>query len=133
MKKKRESLFFFFSDSHRFKTKAKCWREKRGLGRKRGSLAEDGKDVFFTHEDQILLVLNVDLSAAILSQEHTVSNLDNRGNGVAVLVERTSSNSNDLSLIALLHSRVREHDATDLVDLGLDAAHKDAVKKGEDS
>ncbi len=70
---------------------------------------------------------------AILSQQHPVANLDHRGDGVAILVERTSADGDNLAFVALLDRGVRQHDAADLVHLRLEAADQHTVEQRKDA
>jgi hypothetical protein len=64
-----------------------------------------------------------------LGDQHTVTLLDAHGQPVALLVERTGSDGEDLGLVELLNAGLGEEDAAGGLGLGLDALDEDAVQK----
>ena len=62
--------------------------------------------------------------------EDLVTGGDAHGEALAVLVKGTGANSEDLSLVLLLDTALREEDAGGSLSLGLDALDQDAVEEG---
>lgn len=62
--------------------------------------------------------------------EDLVTGGDAHGEALAVLVEGTGANGEDLSLVLLLDTALREEDAGGSLGLGLDALDQDAVEEG---
>ena len=97
------------------------------LGRHRDALllavGDDGEDVLLG-QDQVLDVVDLDLTAGVLREDHLVADGDVEGDALAaLLVEATVAHRLDQALLGLLPGRVREHDAAlgDLLALeGLD-------------
>lgn len=98
-----------------------------------GLFLQNGQDVLFSDQQQILLSLILKLSAAILSEQDAISDLHHRGDGGAVLVECSGASGQHESLVALLDCRVRQHNAAHLVYLRLDPSDHNAIEQGEDS
>lgn len=68
-----------------------------------------------------------------LGDQDTVTDGDTHGQSVALLVEVTGADGNDLGLVELLDARLGQEDATGGLSLGLDALHQDAVEEGSES
>lgn len=80
-------------------------------------------------EQCVLLLADLDGTAAELRNEDLVAGLDAHGHALAVLVGETGANGEDLALVELLDSAVGEEDARGSLGLGLDALHQNAVKE----
>lgn len=68
-----------------------------------------------------------------LGDEDAVASVDAHGEALAVLVEGTGANSEDLGLVEVLNGGLGKEDAGGSLGLGLDALDEDAVKKGDES
>lgn len=80
----------------------------------------------------VLLIANLDRRATILRDQHAVAGLDTHGHALALLVEETGSDGEDLALVQLLDAGLREEDAAGGLGLGLNALHEDAVQQGDE-
>jgi hypothetical protein len=67
-----------------------------------------------------------------LGDEDLVTGRDTHGETLAVTVEKTGANSEDLSLVLLLNSSLGEEDTGGSLGLGLDALDQDAVQEGSE-
>lgn len=83
-------------------------------------------------EEMVLLIANLDRRATILRDQHAVAGLDTHGHALALLVEETGSDGEDLALVQLLDAGLREEDAAGGLGLGLNALHEDAVQQGDE-
>lgn len=68
--------------------------------------------------------------ATYLRNENLVTGGDAHGETLAVLVEGTGANGENLGLVLLLDTALREEDAGGGLGLGLDALDQDAVEEG---
>src|ERR671938_127428 len=87
---------------------------------------EDAHDVGLLH-DQEILVVDPDLGAGPLAEQHLVAGLDVERVDLAALVARARADGDDLALLGLLLGRVRDDDAAGRLLLLLEAAHDQAV------
>ena len=78
----------------------------------------------------VLLLTNLDGIATELRNEDLVTGSDTHGETLAILVEETGANSEDLSLVLLLDGGLGEEDAGGGLGLRLDALDQDAVQEG---
>lgn len=67
--------------------------------------------------------------ATHLRNQHLVTRSHTHGDLVAILVQSTRSNSEDLGLVDFLHAALREEDAGGGLGLRLDALDQDTVQK----
>jgi hypothetical protein len=81
-------------------------------------------------EECVLLLADLDGVATELGNEDLVTGSDTHGETLAVLVEETGANSEDLGLVLLLDGGLGEEDAGGGLGLGLDALDQDAVQEG---
>ena len=65
-----------------------------------------------------------------LGDENLVTGSDTHGETLALLVEETGANGEDLGLVLLLDGSLGEEDTGGSLGLGLDALDKDAVQEG---
>lgn len=65
-----------------------------------------------------------------LGDEDLVTGGDTHGETLAILVEKTGANSEDLGLVLLLDGSLGEEDTGSGLGLGLDALDQDAVQEG---
>ena len=65
-----------------------------------------------------------------LRDQDTVAGGDAHGEALAVLVEDTGANSEDLGLVLLLDAALGQEDTGGSLGLGLDALDQDAVQEG---
>lgn len=65
-----------------------------------------------------------------LGDEDLVTSGDAHGETIAILVEETGANSENMGLILLLDGSLREEDTGGSLGLGLDALDQDAVQEG---
>lgn len=66
---------------------------------------------------------------AYLRNEDTIADSDAHGQAVALLVEETGADGQDLGLVQLLDAGLGQEDAAGGLGLGLDALDQDAVQK----
>lgn len=71
-----------------------------------------------------------DQGITYLGDEDLVAGSDTHGDTLAVTVNKTGADSEDLSLVLLLDSSLGEEDAGGSLGLGLDALDQDAVQEG---
>src|SRR5256712_2277029 len=88
--------------------------------------ADDSEDLFFA-DDHVLDIVDLDFGADVLADEDTVSSLDIKRNPLAVVVQTTRSDGNDLPLERLLFGRVGDDDAALHLLVGLHSLDQDAV------
>ena len=67
--------------------------------------------------------------ATYLGNQHAVANDHAHGQAVALLVESTGSDSQDLGLVELLDARLGQEDAAGSLGIGLDALDEDAIQQ----
>src|SRR5438094_366050 len=90
------------------------------------SLLENREDVFLA-QDEVLLVVQLDLRAGVLSEEDLVAGLHLEENLLAVVADISGAHGDDLALLRLLLRRVRDNDPA-LLDLSLlKALDQDAI------
>src|SRR5438034_9282814 len=90
------------------------------------SSADDSENLFFA-DDHVLDVVDPDLGAGVLADEHAVAGLDLRCDPLAVVVQSTRSDGHDLPLQRFLLGRVRDDDAALRLLLGLDSLDQHTV------
>src|SRR5213593_3507173 len=95
-------------------------------GRAARSGADDAKDVLLLH-DEILLTVELDLAAGVLSEEDPIALLQGEGELLAVLGHSAGPDRDHFALLRLLLRGVRNDDAAVLVVLLLDASDEHAV------
>jgi hypothetical protein len=83
-------------------------------------------------EKRILILTNLDGRTTKLGDQNLVTGLDGRSNALAIAVESTRANSEDLCFVELLDGGLGEEDATGSLGLGLDALDEDAVEEGSE-
>lgn len=67
-----------------------------------------------------------------LRNQNLIASLHARSNALAILIEGTGANSQNLGLVGVLDGRLGEEDATSGLGLGLYALDEDAVQEGGD-
>lgn len=67
-----------------------------------------------------------------LRDKDAVASVDTHGETLAVLVEGTGANGENLGLVEVLNGGLGEEDAGGSLGLGLDALDEDAVKEGDE-
>ena len=93
--------------------------------------ADHAKDVILA-DQRVLFVVELHLGATVFADEDAVADLDLEGLGLAVLVILAGAKGNDLGLLGLLLSGVRDDDATADLFLFLEVLHQDAIADGLD-
>src|SRR6478672_7124594 len=88
--------------------------------------ADDGEDVA-GGEDEVLLAAVLDLGAAVLAVDDTVADVDVERHAVALVVDATGTDREDLALLGLLLRGVRNDEPGRGGLLGLEALDDDAV------
>src|SRR6478735_592031 len=83
-------------------------------------------------EDEVLLAGVLDLGAAVLAVDDLVADADVERNAVAVVVDATRTDAQDLALLGLLLGGVRDDQAGSRGLLGLEGLDDDAVLEGLD-
>lgn len=68
-----------------------------------------------------------------LGNQHSVANSNAHGDALAITVQTTGSNSEDLGLVELLDAGLGQEDAASCLGLGLDALDKHTVQEGSES
>src|ERR687897_3958696 len=96
-----------------------------------GGSGDDGEDVA-GGEDQVLLAGVLDLGAAVLAVDDLVTHRDVERDTVAVVVDTTGTDRNDLALLGLLLGRVRDDQAGGGGLLGFERLDDDEVLEGLD-
>src|SRR5699024_7457641 len=96
-----------------------------------GSGLDDREDVARA-EDQELLVAVLELGAAVLGEDDLVADLDVHGDTLALVVEATGADGDDLALLGLLLRGVRDDQAGGGGLLRLERLDDDAVLEGLD-
>src|SRR5205807_1392714 len=90
------------------------------------SAFDDGED-FVLAKDRVLNVVELDLGAGVLSDQDRVALLDVEFDALAVIVELSFADGDDLGLLRLLFGRVGDDDAATNGLFGVLAADDDAV------
>src|ERR1041384_6176478 len=90
------------------------------------TLFNHAEDVVLAH-DQVILVVNLDLRAAILADQHAIALLDLKRDELAVLVPLASAHGDDLAFLRLLFRRVRDDDPAFLHFALLDRLHQHPI------
>jgi chaperonin GroES len=86
----------------------------------------DGEDVAGA-EDEVLLAAVLDLGAAVLAVDHLVADLDVERHAVAVVVDPTRADREDLALLGLLLGGVRDDQTRRGGLLRVEGLHEDPV------
>src|SRR5688500_580694 len=96
-----------------------------------GSGFDPAENVLLVH-DQVLLAAELDLGAAVGSEEHAVTGLDREGGALAVVQRAAVAHRDDLALARLLLGAVGQQDAAGGLGFGFDARDEHAVAEGTD-
>src|SRR2546426_1569801 len=88
--------------------------------------ADDSEDLFFA-DDHVLDIVDLDFGADVLADEDTVAGLDVKRNPLAVVIQTTRSDGNDLPLERLLFGRVGDDEAAFHLLVGLRSLDQDSV------
>jgi hypothetical protein len=83
-------------------------------------------------EERVLVLADLDGRTTELGDQDLVADLDGGSNALAITVEGTGANGENLGLVELLDGRLGEEDATGGLGLGLDALDQDAVEQGNE-
>ena len=83
-------------------------------------------------EERVLLLADLDGRTTELGDQDLVAGLDGGSNALAIAVEGTGANGENLGLVELLDGRLGEKDAAGGLGLGLDALDQDAVEQGSE-
>lgn len=83
-------------------------------------------------EERVLVLADLDGRTAELRDQDLVAGLDGRSNALAITVEGTGANGEDLGLVELLDGRLGKEDTAGSLGLGLDALDQDAVEQGSE-
>jgi hypothetical protein len=78
-----------------------------------------------------LLLANLDRRTAVLRNQNPIAGRHTHGQALAILVESTGSDGEDLALVQLLDRGLGEEDAAGGLGLGLDALDEHAVQQGD--
>ena len=90
-------------------------------------LLDDGEHVA-CGQQEVLLAVVLHLGAAVLAVDHDVADLDvERDALLAILVEATGTDGQDLALLGLLLGRVRDNEAGSSGLLGVEGLDQNAV------
>jgi hypothetical protein len=81
-------------------------------------------------EELVLLLTGLDGRTTKLGDQDAVADSDAHGQALAILVEATGSDGEDLGLVQLLDARLGQEDAAGRLGLGLDTLHENAVQEG---
>jgi len=95
----------------------------------RGGLFDDGEDFFFA-EEEVDLVVQLHFRTGVLADENLVADFHGEGDLLTVLVDRASTERNDLGFLRLLLGGVRDDDAALDFFSFLDALHEHAICEG---
>src|ERR1043166_1532635 len=91
-----------------------------------GSLFNHAEDVVLAH-DQVILLIDLDLRATVLADQHAIALLDFKRDQLTVLVPLAGTHGNDLAFLRLLFRRVRDDDPALLHFVLLDRLHQHPV------
>src|SRR5262245_22189459 len=89
-------------------------------------LVENGEDVFLAHDEEFFVV-DLDLGARILPEQDLVAGLDVERHLLAVVVDLTVADGDDLALLRRLLGRVRDDDPAPLDLLFLQTLDQDPI------
>lgn len=92
-----------------------------------------GFHLLIVTEKRVLFLSNLDRAAAELRNQNLVARRNAHGDSLALLVETTGSNSEDLSLVELLDGALGQEDARGGLGVGLDALDENAVEERGES
>src|ERR1700730_3250669 len=90
---------------------------------------DDGHDVFFTHDYQLVAV-HLHFGTAVLTEKDLVADFEVERANIAVLQNLALTDSNDFPEDRLLSRGIRDHDATGGLTLFFFSFHDHAVMKG---
>src|SRR5690349_20739883 len=94
-----------------------------GLG-----LDQNPHDVALLH-DQIIMIIDLDLGARPLAEQHPVAGFEVDRNELAALIASTRANGDDLALARLFLDGVRNDDSSGALCIGLDTLDHDSIVK----
>jgi hypothetical protein len=93
------------------------------------SFLDKGQNSLVIAEKRVLVLANLNGRATKLGDQNLVAGLDGRSDALAIAVEATGTDGQDLGLVELLDGRLGQEDATGGLGLGLDALDQDAVEQ----
>src|SRR5687768_6791861 len=96
-----------------------------------GDAFGDAQNLVFS-DDQIVLAIQFDLCAGVLSNEHVLPSLHVQGHSLAVVVYATAADRHDFGLLRFLFGSIGDDDATDTLFLFLDTLDENAITKRSD-
>src|ERR1041384_4524777 len=90
------------------------------------SLFNHAEDVVLAH-DQVILLIDLDLRATVLADQHAIALLDFKRDELAVFISLAGAHGDDLAFLRLLFRRVRDDDPALLHFVLLDRLHQHPV------
>lgn len=87
---------------------------------------------FAVTEQLVFLLTGLDSRATKRRKQNTVTDGHAHGDALAIAVQTTGSDGQDLGLVELLDARLGQEDAAGGLGLGLDALDKHAVQEGSE-
>src|SRR5215211_3753718 len=95
-------------------------------------LGDDAEDLFLAH-DQVFVPFELDLLAGVLAEQDGVAFLDVERRDLAVLLDLTLADGDDLALLRLFLCRIGNDDPADLLLALFDSLHDHPIVQGPDS
>ncbi len=92
-------------------------------------LDQNPHDIAFLH-DQVLIVIDLHLSAGPLAEQHQIAGFDIDRNELAGLITSTGTNGNNFALLRLFLGGVGNDDASGTFCFGFDAFDYDTIVGG---
>src|SRR4029077_5416497 len=92
---------------------------------------EDGEEIVLAH-DQVLFTVDLDLTAAVLAEQHAVAGLDLGSDDLAILVPLAGANGDHLGLDRLLLGGVGDEQTTRGLGFFFEALDQNSIVEGTD-